>query len=52
MQRIKFLREVDIFYGLRDEHLQALAEVCHEAMFKEGAMIVGENMPSDELISL
>ncbi|MDY0020546.1 MAG: cyclic nucleotide-binding domain-containing protein [Anaerolineae bacterium] len=49
MQRIKFLREVDIFYGLRDEHLQALAEVCHEAMFKEGAMIVGENMPSDEL---
>jgi len=49
MQRVRFLRQVDIFYGLRDEQLKALAAVCHEITFKEGAVIVTENTPSDEL---
>ncbi len=49
MNIVKFLRETDLFYGLREDHLQALARICREVKFKNGEEIVKENSPSDEL---
>lgn len=49
MQLLTFLRQADIFYGISREHLQKVAEVCREYVFKRGEIIVKENTPSDEL---
>ncbi|MBN1486113.1 MAG: cyclic nucleotide-binding domain-containing protein [Anaerolineae bacterium] len=49
MQLISVLRQVDIFYELKEEHLQKLAEVCREIDYKENDTIVQENTPSDEI---
>jgi len=49
MTYVKFLRDTDIFYGLPNEHLEHLAEVCREQRFDADAIIVEENTPSDEL---
>lgn len=49
MQRLRFLQDTDIFYGLRPEHLQVISDVCTEVIFQENEIIVRENAPSDEL---
>lgn len=49
MQLLSFLRQADIFYGIAMHHLQKVAEVCRECIYKKGEIIVRENTPSDEL---
>ncbi|MEA3308442.1 MAG: cyclic nucleotide-binding domain-containing protein [Chloroflexota bacterium] len=49
MQRLRFLRDTDIFYGLSKKHLEAIAGICQEVRFEEDELIVRENAPSDEL---
>ncbi len=49
MQRLRFLRDTDIFYGLRTEHLRTIADVCQEVTYREDDIIVRENARSDEL---
>ncbi len=49
MQRLRFLRDTDIFYGISKKHLETISGICQEVRFEEGELIVQENAPSDEL---
>lgn len=49
MQLLSILRQVDIFYGISEENLKKIAEVCREERYQKGQIIVRENTPSNEL---
>ncbi|MGC9400319.1 MAG: cyclic nucleotide-binding domain-containing protein [Anaerolineae bacterium] len=49
MDYLRFLKDTDIFYGMRTDHLNAICNICTEVEYEEGQIIVRENAPSDEL---
>jgi CRP/FNR family transcriptional regulator, cyclic AMP receptor protein len=49
MNYLRFLKDTDIFYGMRREHLEAVAAICKHVECKKGDIVVRENAPSDEL---
>ena len=43
------LQYADIFYGLRDEHLERIDLICREVVLDRGATILSENARGDEM---
>jgi CRP-like cAMP-binding protein len=49
MDYLRFLKDTDIFYDMRREHLKSIVRICKSVKFKRGDTIVRENASSDEL---
>jgi CRP-like cAMP-binding protein len=49
VERLRFLRDTDIFFGMREEHLREVLKICKEVQYKKADVVVQENAPSDEL---
>jgi CRP-like cAMP-binding protein len=43
------LRYVDIFYGLRSEHLEQIDSICREVVLDRDTMVFDENSRGDEM---
>lgn len=49
MSYLPALQDADIFYGLSDEHLERISEICNEVILPQGTVIFEENTPGDEM---
>ena len=49
MAHLPTLKYVDIFYGLRTEHLERIAAICTELVLEQDTVIFEENSPGDEM---
>ncbi len=49
MDYLRYLKDTDIFYKMRSEHLQTIVQICEAREFKKGDIIVQESTPSDAL---
>jgi len=43
------LQYVDVFYGLRREHLERIAAICAEMALDQGTVVFKENSPGNEM---
>ncbi len=49
MTHLPTLRYVDIFYGLRPEHLEIVEAICTEVVLDKGAIVFEENTRGDDM---
>ncbi len=49
LSKTSILSSTDIFYGMTDAQLNAVAEVCEQAAYNNGEIVVEEQEHSDEL---
>ena len=49
MDYLRYLKDTDIFYKMRSEHLQASVQICETREFKKEDIIVQESAPSEAL---
>jgi CRP/FNR family cyclic AMP-dependent transcriptional regulator len=49
VEKVLFLRKVDLLFAARTEDLSRLASIAEEVLYPEGAMIFEEGQPADGL---
>ncbi|NIS82087.1 MAG: cyclic nucleotide-binding domain-containing protein [Anaerolineales bacterium] len=49
MDPLTVLRSVELFDGVSEDELQAVADICHERIYKVGDLITQQGLPGDEL---